>query len=211
MGHCLFQRLWNKDNVFLYISYPGASWSEEIWHGTRKNYNVSPDLPSMETLPLSLYFRLGPHQMTLACYVTDRTFYKTMCAAIGKWNVKSSLLLKLATFSDLPISLYFRLGPHQMTLACYVTDRTFYKTMCAAIGKWNVKSSLVQKLANFSDSRTGETSSRALSVAVPLPRTANTVIMLGIVAIVEFKHCFALETNILRFWDRNSLGYQVKK
>jgi len=160
MGHCLFQRLWNKDNVFLYISYPGASWSEEIWHGTRKNYNVSPDLPSMETLPLSLYFRLGPHQMTLACYVTDRTFYKTMCAAIGKWNVKSSL---------------------------------------------------VQKLANFSDSRTGETSSRALSVAVPLPRTANTVIMLGIVAIVEFKHCFALETNILRFWDRNSLGYQVKK
>jgi len=43
----------------------------------QKNYNVSPDLPSIETLPISLYFRLGPDQMTLVLYVTDRKFYKT--------------------------------------------------------------------------------------------------------------------------------------
>ena len=81
----------------------------------------------------------------------------------------------------------------------------------SSIGKRHVKSSLLQKLATFSDSRTGETASGALRVAVPLPRTANTVIMLGIVDCMDFKHGIALETNTLRFRDRISLGYQVKK
>jgi len=31
----------------------------------QKDYNVSPDPPSMGTLPISLYFRLGPDKITL--------------------------------------------------------------------------------------------------------------------------------------------------
>jgi hypothetical protein len=105
-------------------------------------------------------------------------------------------------------------------VALYVTDRKLYCTSLTEssaklrFSDREVKSkkgSLLLKLATFSDSRTVERASGALRVAVPLPRTANTVIMLGIVEFMDFKHGLVLKTNILCFRDRISRVYQGKK